>query len=141
MEIVTEAVLELLETRLQLQHRLVVATCLALTKLNLKCEQDDYVATFLVPLNLSQMVWEEISRPSAKKKGGEKSKMEEDDEPDEEQEIEDQEKEEEEEERIDAQEEDDTEDLPEWIPEKCDKKVCIKAYCLIKVFTHIWSSC
>lgn len=58
---VIEAVFAVVDSRLQRQHRLIVATCFCLVSLNMTCEKEDYVKAFMVPLNLDQTwLWEGI---------------------------------------------------------------------------------
>ncbi|XP_071539245.1 uncharacterized protein [Panulirus ornatus] len=68
LKLVTDAVCELLNTRLHMQHRLIVSTCIALTKLNLRYVDEDYVETFLRPLHSGQMIWQDISQLTSLKK-------------------------------------------------------------------------
>ncbi|XP_069945849.1 dynein axonemal heavy chain 10-like isoform X2 [Cherax quadricarinatus] len=106
MTIVTTTVFELLDMRLQLQHRLIVTTCFALAKLNMKHDSDNYIQTFLVPMQVDEMVWGNLSKDQFAKKqecGGSK-----DDLPNEEEET---------------GEQDEKENfLPNWIHKQCDKR-------------------
>lgn len=135
MQAVTEAVFAMLDARLQRQHRLLVATCIGLVRLNMSCEKEDYVKAFLVPLNLDQTwLWERVVPP--------KKKVEaevDEEEKDKEEDVEDgKDKEEEREEKSDHEKELETksdeaieehdqaeETFPSWIPSGCKKKVCL----------------
>lgn len=142
----TEAVFAVVETRLQQQHRLLVATCFGLARLNMAYEEEDYIKAFLVPLNLDQgWLWEEVIPPDKKEKeaevdGEEKEEVEDKEEKDIE-EGKDNEKEKGKEEKEVKSEEEDLEiktcetvegkkeqtdeTFPSWIPKECNIKVCI----------------
>lgn len=115
LEIVTNAISELIDTRLQLQHRLIVTTCFALVRLNMKYENEDYIKAFLIPVELEQMIWKDISKSRPmKKQGNNKS-------------VDDLEecarKDREEDEESIHTENEQEESIPEWIPKQSDKKV------------------
>ncbi|XP_064083938.1 uncharacterized protein LOC135199712 [Macrobrachium nipponense] len=56
-EAMTASVIELLDTRLHLQHRVTVSTCFALAKLDMEKVREDYVTSFLTPLDKGRDVW------------------------------------------------------------------------------------
>ena len=126
LQAVTEAVFAVVETRLQQQHRLLVATCFGLAKLNMACEEDDYVKAFLIPLNLDQTwLWEEVI-PMKKEKVI--NVEEEDKEQDMEEEKNKEEKEESEEDNLETMavekhKDQADETFPSWIPNECNIKV------------------
>lgn len=139
LQAVTEAVFEMIDARLQRQHRLLVATCIGLVSLNMTCEKEDYVKAFLVPLNLDQTcLWEGVVPPKKKEEEGEVDEEERDEDKDMEdgKDKEEEKVEEEGEEKSDikepevksdeAMEEQDQaeETFPSWMPSGCKIKVC-----------------
>ncbi|XP_042227080.1 uncharacterized protein LOC121869635 [Homarus americanus] len=116
-EVVTSSVFELINMRLQLQHRLIVTVCFALAKLNMKCDSEDYIKAFLVPMNVEQMLWKDVNRPGVTKK----------------QEHINSSKEEKDEEIIEEKVESE-DSISDWIPKQCDWKSG-------RVLTHLSENC
>lgn len=141
----TEAVFAVVETRLQQQHRLLVATCFGLARLNMTFEEEDYIKAFLVPLNLDEAwLWEEVIPPKKKKEPEDDGVEKEEEEDKEEKDTEIREDDEEEEDKKEEEEKSDEEDpeiktdetvaehkeqaddaFPSWIPKECSIKVCV----------------
>ncbi|XP_063870908.1 dynein axonemal heavy chain 10-like isoform X4 [Scylla paramamosain] len=143
LQVVTEAVFAVVETRLQQQHRLLVATCFGLARLNMFCEEEDFLKAFLIPLNLDETwLWGKVVPPKKEKKAEvdeeEKEGEEEDKEEQDMEEEKDEEEEKDKEEKEDKSEEEDPETkpcetveehqdqtdevFPSWIPSECNVK-------------------
>nr|XP_045619033.1 uncharacterized protein LOC123770899 [Procambarus clarkii] len=125
MNVVTHTVFELMDMRLQFQHRLIVATCFTLAKMNMKQENEDYIRAFLVPLSEEEIVWDNISIPDLTKTSGHRDSTDDLDES-----------------LTGDYDADDTQDehaepedsIPRWLPKQCDKR---SAY----VLTHLSERC
>ncbi|XP_042865358.1 uncharacterized protein LOC122248966 [Penaeus japonicus] len=145
---VTESVFELLDIRLQLRHRAIVAACFALARANLDHPDEDYVKAFLTGTEPASLVWEGVAKGAGRRTSaagvdgeahGEREEEREEEKEGEEEEEGDKDKEEKEEsgspeeeeesepkeEMVDElEEEDETEEdcIPDWIPQQCGPK-------------------
>ncbi|XP_068224168.1 LOW QUALITY PROTEIN: dynein axonemal heavy chain 10-like [Palaemon carinicauda] len=157
-EAASATVMELLDTRLHLKHRLPVCTCLALANLDTENLGEDYVTSFLIPLDRGRDIWwkakkkveekeeiqqkeEDESATEREEEEGEEEMKEEDIAKEEEEEKDIGEEGAEEEEEEEEIEEDDSEDEQEqeefglaWMPNDCDDKVK-------RVFERLTSGC
>lgn len=136
LQAVTEAVFGVVDARLQRQHRLLVASCFGLVRLNMTCKKEDYVKAFLVPLNLDQTwLWEGVTPPKKKQAESDEEAMDKEKDVENGKDEEEEKVEEEEEKSADEEpeaksdesmKEHDQEDesFPSWIPDGCNKKVC-----------------
>lgn len=128
LQAVTEATFAVVDSRLQYQHRLLVATCFCLVSLNMACLEEDYVKAFLVPLNFDQAwLWEGIVPIKHKKEVFDDDEQEKDKGDVEEMGKEEEKKDKSESRLVDAMERHDDqadETFPSWLPHECSKKVC-----------------